>query len=420
MTSPLLKPTFISEVLRDNPASLAVHAEAAIVREADGQAVICCRHLDVEQFSRRGHCKLEAESTPRPSLFRYWGGEDYDALFSSYQQVVWRVGWNDHTLRVVHLEWDNGCGGDSRDWVVADSVETAESFILDVERLTHAPGEAILVFSNGRWNRSESLYAATQAASFADLILADDLKETIRSDFKRFLGACERYERLGIAWRRGALLIGPPGNGKTHCVRALVKELGVSSLYVQSLSHHYQTPEQLWQQVFDRARGLRPCVLVLEDLDSLVTEENRSFFLNQLDGFEQNHGLIVLATTNHPERIDSAIIDRPSRFDRKYHFNLPTLAERRNYLSSWQHRLADDTGWTEDEIDDIASVTEDFSFAYLKELIISSVMTWMHDTTVHFAHVMTDQVAILASQMKTETESVSGQNGRKRVARQPV
>jgi SpoVK/Ycf46/Vps4 family AAA+-type ATPase len=103
-------------------------------------------------------------------------------------------------------------------------------------------------------------------------------------------------------------LIGPPGNGKTHCVRALVKDLAVSSLYVQSLSHHYFTAEQMWQQVFDRARGLRPCVLILEDLDSLVTEENRSFFLNQLDGFEQNHGLIVLATTNHPDRIDAAII----------------------------------------------------------------------------------------------------------------
>ena len=72
----------------------------------------------------------------------------------------------------------------------------------------------------------------------------------------------------------------------------------------------------MWQVVFERARGLRPCVLVLEDLDSLVNDENRSFFLNQIDGFEQNHGLMILATTNHPDRIDSAIIDRPSRFDR--------------------------------------------------------------------------------------------------------
>jgi len=55
-----------------------------------------------------------------------------------------------------------------------------------------------------------------------------------------------------------------------------------------------------------------------------------------LDGFEQNHGMIVLTTTNHPDRIDPAIIDRPSRFDRKYHFHLPTRQERQEYLTVWR------------------------------------------------------------------------------------
>ena len=218
-------------------------------------------------MSGLGLCELEAQSAPRPGLYRYWGGEDYDSLFTSYDQVVWKVRWNGETVHVVHLEWENGCGGDRRDWVIADSVELAESFILEVERRTHAQGEAILVFSSGRWNRSTALYAATQTASFDDLVLADDLKATIREDFAAFLTSEARYDRLGISWRRGALFIGPPGNGKTHCVRALVKELSVSSLYVQSLSHPHYTGEQMWSQVFERARGLRPCVLVLEDLD---------------------------------------------------------------------------------------------------------------------------------------------------------
>jgi SpoVK/Ycf46/Vps4 family AAA+-type ATPase len=255
------------------------------------------------------------------------------------------------------------------------------------------------------------LFTATQAASFDDLVLADDLKDSIRSDFSQFLKAEDRYRRLGLAWKRGALLIGPPGNGKTHCVRALVKELGVSSLYVQSLSHQYYTVEQMWQQVFERARGLRPCVLVLEDLDALVNDENRSFFLNQLDGFEQNHGLIVLATTNHPDRIDSAIIDRPSRFDRKYHFDLPTLPARREYLAAWQQRLSVETGWLGEEVEDLASDSEGFSFAYLKELIISSLMKWMEDTSKGFALVATNQVINLKHQMKTKVSELPSQNG---------
>jgi ATP-dependent 26S proteasome regulatory subunit len=80
-----------------------------------------------------------------------------------------------------------------------------------------------------------------------------------------------------------------------------------------------------------------------------------------MDGFERNQGLIVLATTNYPERIDSAIIDRPSRFDRKYHFALPPLVDRRVYLSDWQQRLEHDTGWSADEVAAIAVSTEGFS-----------------------------------------------------------
>lgn len=408
---------FFQEALADNLAAQVVKAEALIVAEAVGRAVIPCRHLEFEEHSRLGHCHLEPVLDPRPGSYRYWGGEDSDQLYTSFQQVIWQVDWQGNSLRVVHLEWETGCGGDSRDWVVAESTEIAESFILDVERKTHAPGDAILVFSNGRWNRSRRLYEATQSASMDDLVLVDEMKDTIRHDFVQFLQSEDRYRRLGIAWRRGALMIGPPGNGKTHCVRALVKELDVSSLYVKSLSHHYYTAEQMWEQVFDRARGLRPCILVLEDLDSLVNEENQSFFLNQLDGFEQNHGMIVLATTNHPDRIDSAIIDRPSRFDRKYHFHLPTLEQRREYLSSWQQRLGDEAGWKSQEIDALALSTDGFSFAYLKELVISAVMKWMHNSSADYTAIATAQATVLRQQMKTEMAKPTRRDDRKRQRR---
>ena len=261
-----------------------------------------------------GFVNSNPAEVPRPIKFKYWGGEEFDQLFDKFTQVVWNVTWKELKFQVIQLQWSTDCGTEQRSWIVAESDEIANDFLLDVERKTHAPGDTILVFSNGYWDRSAALYKAMQAASFDDLVLANQLKEMIRKDFKRFLESRDSYERLGIAWRRGALMIGPPGNGKTHCVRALVKELGVPCLYVQSLSHSHYTMEQLWQVVFDRARGLTPCVLILEDLDSLVNDQNRSFFLNQLDGFEQNHGLMVLATTNHPDRIDDAIIDRPSRF----------------------------------------------------------------------------------------------------------
>jgi len=69
--------------------------------------------------------------------------------------------------------------------------------------------------------------------------------------------------------------------------------------------------------VFSKARQLSPCVVILEDLDSLINDRNRSFFLNQLDGLEGNDGLLIIGTTNHFERLDPALSTRPSRFDRK-------------------------------------------------------------------------------------------------------
>ncbi len=69
--------------------------------------------------------------------------------------------------------------------------------------------------------------------------------------------------------------------------------------------------------VFSQARQTAPCCLILEDLDSLINDRNRSYFLNQLDGLEGNDGLLVIGTTNHFDRLDPGLSSRPSRFDRK-------------------------------------------------------------------------------------------------------
>src|SRR3989442_4448545 len=90
--------------------------------------------------------------------------------------------------------------------------------------------------------------------------------------------------------------------------------------------------------VFARARMTNPCLMVFEDIDAMIDDENRSFFLNELDGFESNTGLVVLATTNHPDRLDPAILDRPSPLDRQYHFNLPATGGRFTYATAWNNQ----------------------------------------------------------------------------------
>ena len=109
----------------------------------------------------------------------------------------------------------------------------------------------------------------------------------------------------------------------------------------------------------------------------MVTQYVKSFFLNELDGLVQNQGVLTIATTNHPELIDDAILNRPSRFDVKYNFALPSEPLRKQFAFKWIKKARDSASEVEnlfarsdDEAiaGDIAKKTEGWSFAFLKEL----------------------------------------------------
>jgi SpoVK/Ycf46/Vps4 family AAA+-type ATPase len=258
--------------------------------------------------------------------------------------------------------------------------------------------DEILVFEDGGWHSSVKLHKAIKSASFADLVLPEVLKRDIVNDFTRFLASHSLYEQYGVPWKRGVMLTGPPGNGKTHMVKAIVNHLNLPCLYVKSFDSSCGVEAGI-RRVFQRARRQQPCLIVMEDIDALVPKEARSFFLNEMDGFAQNTGVIVLATTNYPERLDPAIIDRPSRFDRKYHFGLPQPAERLQYL---QAKLHTEAQLSEAACQQVAELTEGFSFAYLKELVMSSLVEWIDQPTPgRMDEVMPQRAKILGEQMRT-------------------
>lgn len=122
--------------LGDNPAALPMQAEKLILKLAEDKAVVPCRNLEVEQFARLQRCELEAEECPRPNFYRYWGGEDFDQLFTSHFQVVWSVRWKKQSLSVIHLEWETGCGGDSRDWVIASTQRSLTGQVVSIASTT--------------------------------------------------------------------------------------------------------------------------------------------------------------------------------------------------------------------------------------------------------------------------------------------
>lgn len=135
-------------------------------------------------------------------------------------------------------------------------------------------------------------------------------------------------------------------------------------------------PEYAIREIFVKARQSTPCLLVFEDLDSLITDQVKSFFLNEVDGLESNEGLMMLGSTNYLERLDAGISKRPGRFDRKYHFTLPALPERVKYCEYWRSKLAKNNkiNFPPKLSEAIADITEGFSFAYLKETFITSLL----------------------------------------------
>src|SRR6185295_17921587 len=159
--------------------------------------------------------------------------------------------------------------------------------------------------------------------------------------------------------------------------KALINALGKPCLYVKSFSSQNADNHHNIRTVFSQARETAPCILVLEDLDSLITDHNRSFFLNELDGFAANTGVVTIASTNYPERLDPAILARPSCFDRKYHFGLPGAAERLAYLELWRAGLDDARRPNAATVAQVAADTEGFSYAYLKELRVATTVRWV-------------------------------------------
>ena len=188
-------------------------------------------------------------------------------------------------------------------------------------------------------------------------------------------------------------------------IKGLANRLDVPCLYVRSFSSRHYTPHENIRTAFKRARETAPCLFILEDLDSLIDDRNRSYFLNEMDGFYSNRGILTIATTNHPERVDPAILDRPSRFDRKFAFSLPEQPERYRYLTLQNEGLESPLRLSESGLNRAASQTEGFSYAYLKELVLSSMMAWIREEGRRaMDEVLPAQIENLAGQMKTDAD----------------
>ncbi|KAG7449020.1 P-loop containing nucleoside triphosphate hydrolase protein [Guyanagaster necrorhizus] len=269
----------------------------------------------------------------------------------------------------------------------------------------------IWVFNQGFWQKDYALWTEVQKADWRDVILKEEFKEAFKKDVYGFFTSEAIYKDLAIPWKRGIIMHGPPGNGKTISIKAIIKTCdakGFTPLYVKSFKS-YMGEEGSMAAVFNKARQLAPCVLILEDLDSLINDANRSFFLNQIDGLEGNDGLLVIGTTNHFDRLDPGLSSRPSRFDRKFLFGDPDQEERGLYAKYWQRKLQanKDVSFPDSLVNEVAAATDRFSFAYLKEAFVSSLvmLAGYEGEKTSFALILKGQIEALREQLDKSVQS---------------
>lgn len=259
-----------------------------------------------------------------------------------------------------------------------------DALILAAGKWTSQLHQEIFVFDDGYWEKSRELWNSIDGSSWDDVILDPEMQKDLIEDVQSFFDNQNAYKQYAVPWKRGIILHGVPGNGKTASIKALMSSLyarsdAIPTLYVKSLETSRQTKKFAVRRIFQKARNQAPCLLIFEDLDSLIDDGIRSYFLNEVDGLENNEGVLIIGSTNHLDKLDPAIARRPSRFDRKYHFKIPGEKERRLYAEYWRNKLTYNKtiDFPEELASLVAKLTVGFSFAYLKELFVATLLRLM-------------------------------------------
>lgn len=162
--------------------------------------------------------------------------------------------------------------------------------------------------------------------SWDDIVLPNGTKEVIISNIDQMFAMRDDFEKFGISVKRGVILYGEPGTGKTRICKCLAKDAKYSVLYAMPSDFMHMNGIKY---VCDMAQDLAPCLLIIEDIDWIAQDRSKGNapfvmeLMNKIDGLESFGDIITLGTTNCLEELEDAIKNRPGRFDRLINIGLP-------------------------------------------------------------------------------------------------
>jgi len=196
----------------------------------------------------------------------------------------------------------------------------------------------------------------------------DSNSDKVIEEVQKFWARKEVFISHNIHYKRGIILWGPPGSGKSCTVQFIMKDVVDKGGIVVKFTHPIIFNKGM--RVLRRIEPETPVIVIMEDMDGILEMYNESDVLQILDGIDQIQNVVFLATTNYPQCLGARIINRPSRFDKRFKIGHPNAECRRVYF---EHIMQEED---EDKIDLDKWVmdTEDFSIAHLKELYVAVII----------------------------------------------
>ena len=221
-------------------------------------------------------------------------------------------------------------------------------------------GSNSMMFGMGKSN-AKIYVKSSEGIKFADVAGEDEAKENL-IEIVEYLHNPEKYKEIGASMPKGILLVGPPGTGKTMLAKAVAGEANVP-FFSMSGSEFVEMFVGMGaskvRDLFSQAKEKAPCIVFIDEIDAIgkkrdgqmggndEREQTLNQLLTEMDGFEGNNGVIILAATNRPESLDPALL-RPGRFDRRVPVELPDLKGREEILKvhAKKIKLADNVDFT--------------------------------------------------------------------------
>lgn len=333
----------VTHSLKDLPFNLMMECLKEFIHENRGQIVLATNLDCREEVGRPQQRVVKVGNEFRHILY-----EGFMFIYFETERVVIQVDKNMPDEMIVRVMTNKSAGLLWDRW---------ESY---TQQHNYLRGQAF--FADGE------IIERNREYTWDDVFIPPATKLLLKTYIERFITNRQLLKELGVKGRRGIILAGPPGSGKTLIGKVLADTLTVSFLWV--------TPRQIqggwsFKEIMTLARQVAPVVLFFEDLDLFAEERDRANWIglgelmNQLDGAIENEDIITIATTNRLEVIETALRNRPGRFDRIIEIGSLDAECRRQMLQ----KLLRHVRIQPDDLGHLVDMTQEYTGAQLEELV---------------------------------------------------